>query len=298
MFATGLGPVADAFFTIATMIIAIPTGVKIFNWIATMWGGALRFTTAMLFAIGLVAVFTIGGISGVHHAASPADLQQHDTYFVVAHFHYVIFGGVLFGLFAGLYYWYPKVTGRMLSETLGKWHFWLTMAGVNLTFMPMHWTGLLGMPRRVFTYPAELNLGDLNMASTVGGFLTAIGTAVLVWNIVRSARRGAIAGPNPWGASTLEWATESPPAFYNFANLPVVHSREPLWDDPAPVEEAARGPAREHIHMPPNSFWPIVVAAGVLLTFALIMTELWWPPLLGMAVVAGGIINWAFEPTG
>ncbi len=162
MFTTGLGPIADSFFTISTMIIAIPTGVKIFNWLATMWGGAIKFTTSMMFAIAMVALFTIGGISGIMHSASPADLQQHDTYFVVAHFHYVLIGGLIMGVFSGFYYWYPKVTGRLLSETLGKWHFWLFVIGFNAVFMPMHWVGLLGMPRRVYTYAEELGVGRVD----------------------------------------------------------------------------------------------------------------------------------------
>ena len=158
MFTVGLGPIADSFFVASTMIIAIPTGIKIFNWLATMWGGALRFPTPMLFAVGVVAVFTVGGLSGIMHASAPIDLQQHDSYFVVAHFHYVLVGGALMGLFSGLYYWFPKVTGRLMSEPLGKWHFWTTMIGFNLTFFPMHFAGLFGMPRRTWTYQAELNL--------------------------------------------------------------------------------------------------------------------------------------------
>jgi cytochrome c oxidase subunit I len=200
MFTTGLGPIADSFFTISTMIIAIPTGVKIFNWLATMWGGAMKFTTSMMFSIAMVALFTIGGISGIMHSASPADLQQHDTYFVVAHFHYVLIGGLLMGVFSGFYYWYPKVTGRFMSETLGKWHFWLFVIGFNAVFFPMHWVGLLGMPRRVYTYAEELNLGGLNLFMSLTALLMAFGTLVFAWNLVRSRKKGAVAGPNPWGA--------------------------------------------------------------------------------------------------
>ncbi|HEX7090916.1 MAG TPA: cytochrome c oxidase subunit I [Longimicrobiales bacterium] len=296
MFATGLGPIADAFFAAATMIIAIPTGVKIFNWLATMWGGSLRFNTALLFCIALIAMFTIGGISGVHHASPPANLQQTDTYYVVAHFHYVLVGGLIMGIFAGFYYWFPKVTGRLLDERLGKWHFWLTVIGANLTFFPMHFAGLLGMPRRIFTYSSELNLGSLNMVISIGGFTMAVGTLIFIWNIVRSLRRGEVAGHNPWNAHTLEWATASPPPEYNFGTIPVVESREPMWDRPDEmVAQAQRVPERP-VHMPSPSYWPIFTAFGVLLTFALFLTETWWTPLLGLAWTAVGVIRWAFEP--
>ena len=295
MFATGLGPIADAFFTIMTMIIAIPTGVKIFNWIATMFGGQIRFTTAMLFAISMVATFTIGGISGMMHATSPHDLQQTDTYFVVAHFHYVLIGGLVNAIFGGIFYWFPKVTGRMLSEKLGHAFFWLFFVGFNLTFMPMHWTGLLGMPRRIFTYSAELNVDTLNMWSTVGAGIQAISILVLAANILWSLKRGALAGPNPWGAPTLEWATLSPPAEYNFAKVPTVHARDPLWTEPDTIVRDAQG-APEPMHMPPPSYWPLITAFFAVLTFVLFMAPMWWAPLIGLAGTAIGIINWAYEP--
>ncbi len=295
MFATGLGPIADTFFTIVTMIIAIPTGVKIFNWIATMYGGQIRFTTAMLFAISMVATFTIGGISGMMHATSPHDLQQTDTYFVVAHFHYVLIGGLVNGVFAGIFYWFPKVTGRMMNEALGKVFFWLFFIGFNLTFMPMHWTGLLGMPRRIYTYSAELNVDLLNVMSTVGAGIQAVSIIALAVNVIWSLKRGERASPNPWGAPTLEWATLSPPAEYNFARVPTVHSREPLWDEGDAMIAAAQGEP-EPMHMPPPSIWPLITGAGVVLTFGLFMAPMWWAPLMGLAVVAVGIINWAYEP--
>ena len=298
MFTTGLGPIADSFFTISTMIIAIPTGVKIFNWLATMWGGAIRFTTSMLFSIAMVALFTIGGISGIMHSASPADLQQHDTYFVVAHFHYVLIGGLLMGVFSGFYYWYPKVTGRFMSETLGKWHFWLFVLGFNLTFFPMHWVGLLGMPRRVYTYSEELGLGDLNMFMSLAALLMAFGSLAFVWNLVRSWRRGEEAGPNPWGAATLEWATTSPPPEFNFAELPEVRSRNPLWDHPESFDEAVYTEPEGGVHMPNPSFWPLITAAGAAGTLMLFMTNIWWMPLIGLAFTAVATINWAFEPAG
>ena len=234
MFAVGMGPIADTFFGLTTMLIAIPTGVKIFNWIFTMWGGELRFTTAMKFAIALVALFTIGGISGVMHASPPADLQQTDTYFIVAHFHYVLFGGSMMGLFAGTYYYYPKLTGRMLSEKLGTWHFWLAFIGMNLTFMPMHWAGLMGMPRRTWVYDAGQGLEIYNLMSSIGAYIQAVSVIIFAYNLWSSRKRGAIAGNDPWGAPSLEWSIPSPPPDYNFAVIPTVTSRYPLWDRKSP----------------------------------------------------------------
>jgi cytochrome c oxidase subunit I len=295
MFATGLGPIADAFFTISTMIIAIPTGVKIFNWMATMFGGKIQFTTAMLLAISMVATFTIGGISGVMHATSPHDLQQTDTYFVVAHFHYVLIGGLITAVFAGVFYWFPKVTGRMMNEPLGKVFFWLFLIGWNLTFMPMHWTGLLGMPRRIFTYSSDLGVDTLNLLSSLGAGIQFIAILTLLVNIVYSLKRGPKAPTNPWNAPTLEWATTSPPAEHNFNTIPTVHTREPLWLEREQIEAAAFGPI-EPMHMPPPSWWPIFTAFGVCLTLALFLAPFWWAPLIGLAVTAIGVINWAFEP--
>jgi len=195
-----------------------------------MWGGRLQFTTAMLFAIAMVATFTIGGISGMMHATSPHDLQQTDTYFVVAHFHYVLFGGSIFGIFAGIYYYFPKITGRFLSESLGKLHFWLFFVGMNLTFFPMHYAGLLGMPRRIYTYDAGQGYDTFNHISTIGHGILMLGFLVFVVNYIKSARSGEIAGNNPWDAPSLEWSIPSPPPEYNFAELPTVTSRYPLWD--------------------------------------------------------------------
>jgi cytochrome c oxidase subunit I len=295
MFATGLGPIADAFFTISTMIIAIPTGVKIFNWMATMFGGKIQFTTAMLFAIAMVATFTIGGISGMMHATSPHDLQQTDTYFVVAHFHYVLIGGLMSAVFGGIFYWFGKITGRMMNEPLGKAFFWTFLVGWNLTFMPMHWTGLLGMPRRVFTYSSELGVDTLNLMSSIGGAIQAVAILMLVANIIYSLKRGPKAPRNPWNAPTLEWATESPPVEHNFNKIPTVHTREPLWLEREQVEATVFGPA-EPMHMPPPSWWPIFTAFGVMLTLGLFLAPFWWAPLIGLAVTALGIINWGYEP--
>ena len=234
MFAVGMGPIADTVFGLTTMLIAIPTGVKIFNWTFTMWGGSVRFTTAMKFAVGLVALFTIGGISGVMHASPPADLQQTDTYFIVAHFHYVLVGGALMGIFAGVYYYYPKMTGRMLSEKLGNLHFWLWFVGVNLTFMPMHWSGLAGMSRRIYQYDALQGYELYNQLASYGSYIQAIAVIVFFVNMFWSRARGAVAPADPWGAPTLEWAMPSPPPDYNFAKIPQVTSRYPVWDMKAP----------------------------------------------------------------
>ncbi|HSG47724.1 MAG TPA: cytochrome c oxidase subunit I [Longimicrobiales bacterium] len=297
MFTSGLGPIADSFFVASTMIIAIPTGVKIFNWMATMWGGAIRFTSAMMFAVGLVALFTVGGLSGVMHASAPVDLQQHDSYFVVAHFHYVIVGGILLGMFSGVYYWFPKVTGRLLDEKLGKFHFWSTIIGFNLTFFPMHFSGMYGMPRRTWTYQEELNVALFNQLSTVGAFLLAISTLVLVWNIWKSVRSGEKVGHNPWGAPSLEWSIPSPPHHYNFPELPEVRSREPLWhdDERAAIEAVTLKEPVTEPEMPNPSYWPIIVAFGSTMTWALVMTGKWWAPLLGLAFTAFGVYGWAFE---
>ncbi len=230
MFAVGLGTTFNAFFAATSMLIAVPTGVKIFNWIATVWGGSVQLKTAMLFALALIVNFTIGGLSGVGFALVPVDWRLTDTYFVVAHIHYVLIGGSLTGGFAAAYYWFPKITGRMLSEKIGKWHFWLFFIGFNCTFFVFHFLGLLGMPRRVFTYPDLPYLGSLNLFSTISAFVFGFSFLVFFWNIFYSLRYGEIAGNNPWKAWTLEWLTTSPPQQKNFETVPLVKSRRPLWD--------------------------------------------------------------------
>ena len=230
MFTAGLSRVMYYVFAASSMLIAVPTGVKIFNWIATMWGGAIRFTTAMLFATAFLIEFTVGGLSGVAFATVPIDWQTTDTYFVVAHFHYVLFGGTAFALFAGAYYWFPKIAGRMLFEGLGKLHFWLTVIGFNLTFFPQHFLGLMGMPRRVYTFPDLPNWGLLNLLSTVGAFVLLFAMAAFFMNILVSLLRVHHAPDNPWKGWTLEWATSSPPPVHNFELLPPIRSRRPLWD--------------------------------------------------------------------
>jgi cytochrome c oxidase subunit I+III len=230
MFATPLPQLGQSLFTAASAAIALPTGVQIFCWIATIWSGRSRYTTSFMFVIGFFVLFTIGGLSGVMIASIPFDLQAHDTFFVVAHFHYVLLGGAVFPLFGAFYYWFPKLTGRMLSERAGKWNFWLFFAGMNVTFFPMHFLGLLGMPRRVYTYLPEMGWGNLNLLASLGAVIIAAGVCVFLANVWLSLRSGVPAGGNPWGASTLEWATGSPPPSYNHLFIPVVEGRDPLWD--------------------------------------------------------------------
>ena len=242
MFAVGLGHQADLAFAIGSMAIAVPTGVKIFNWIATMWGGSLRFTTSMLFATAFLMEFVIGGLSGITFAAAPIDWQVTDTYYLVAHFHYVLFGGTAFAVFAATYYWFPKMSGRLLDERWGKAHFWLTVVGFNLTFFVQHFLGIMGMPRRVFTYPDLPGWGALNMASTVGALIMGISVVVFLINLGIGLHRGAIAGDNPWNGWTLEWATTSPPSLHNFDRVPPVRGRRPLWDLAHPEAQPAPTP--------------------------------------------------------
>ena len=230
MFATNLPELGKSFFTAMSFMIAIPTALQIFCWIATIAAGRLVMRTPFLFVLGFFFILMIGGLTGVMLGSVPLDLQVHDTYFVVAHLHYVLLGGAVFPLFAALYYWFPKVTGKMLSERLGKWHFWLFLIGFNLTFIPQHFAGMLGMPRRVYTFLPERGLEIWNLTSSLGVAFQVAGVACFVWNLLRSYRRGAVAGNDPWDAWTLEWATSSPPSEYNFAELPVVRSARPLWD--------------------------------------------------------------------
>ncbi|HEX2184414.1 MAG TPA: cytochrome c oxidase subunit I [Chloroflexota bacterium] len=318
MFAVGLGDIANGAFATGSFQIGVPTGVKIFNWIGTLWGGSLRFKTPMLFAVGFIAMFIIGGISGISLASPPVDFQQTDSYYVVAHIHYVLFGGSIFGIFAGLYYWWPKFFGRMLDEGLGKIHFWTMMVGFNLTFFPMHWLGTEGMPRRIYTYFPNHGFEIWNLVATLGSYILGLSVLVFLINVVLTWRRQPLEPmpDNPWEAATLEWATTSPPPAHNFDTVPVVYSRYPLWEDREP--EVAHGAARprtnvdaishpgdqvpsraegEHgaeqghaahaFHLPDPTIFPLIVAFGLLLVaFALLFA----PPVLKLTFVISGIV--------
>ena len=318
MFTSAIGPVARSAFGLSTMFIAVPTGIKIFNWVFTMWGGKLRLNTAMLFSIGFVSMFTIGGLSGVTHAIVPHNAQQHDTYYVIAHFHYVLFGGALFGLVAGMYYWFPKVTGKLMNESLGKLHFWTWLVGFNLTFGPMHMSGLLGQPRRTAVLPEELGgtVEIYNLLSTVGYVILVISSLIFITNLIKSIKSGPPAGLDPWDARTLEWLTDSPPKHYNFGVIPTVTHRDEFWhrkyaedETGKPVAVPAGGSedhdaavrdseaeTEEHIHMPDPSYWPLVMTSGMLpLGYALLYRSI---PLGVFAVLwlLVGMFGWIIEP--
>jgi cytochrome c oxidase subunit 1 len=325
MFATGLGPVAISAFGLSTMLIAIPTGVKIFNWLGTVYGGAIRLTTAMLFALGFVAMFTLGGLSGVLHSIVPADTQQTDTYFVVAHFHYVLFGGMMLAVFGAFYYWWPKVFGRMLNERLGKFNFWTMLIGFNLTFFPMHIVGLVGMPRRTYTYEPGLGWDIYNLIETIGAFVIALAVLAFLVNVIYTSVRGPRASNDPWDGRSLEWSIPSPPPEYNFAEIPRVEARDDWWhrkytedadgrlvrlpaggsvDDaeaapPSDVERAsdAQVSHAHGIHMPSPSFYPLIVALGLpFLGYAAVFLNVWLL-LPGLLLLTFGVYAWALEPS-
>ncbi|QOS97331.1 cytochrome c oxidase subunit I [Brevibacterium sp. JNUCC-42] len=264
MFTVGLGPVANSLFSIATMLIAVPTGIKIFNWLFTLWGGQIRFTTANLFATGFIPTFTIGGMTGVMLSVAPADYQYQDSYFVVAHFHYVLVGGMVLGLFAAFYYWWPKMFGKLLNEAIGKWNFWLFFIGFHLTFFPQHFLGLMGMPRRVYTFlpGQELELG--NMISTVGAIIMSVGTLLFIVNVIYTGAKGKKAVADPWDGRTLEWSIPSPAPEYNFAQTPRVRGLDAFW-----VEKMAGNKAMTPaeplgpIHMPSPSVLPFLMSVGM-----------------------------------
>jgi cytochrome c oxidase subunit 1/cytochrome c oxidase subunit I+III len=297
MFATGLPMIASSFFSGASFIITIPSAVAVFSWVATIWTGRPVFTTAFHYFAAFIVMFTIGGVSGVMTASVPADLQLTDTYFVVAHLHYVLIGINLFGVLGALYTWFPKMTGRLLDEKLGKIGFWLVFVGFNLTFLIMHVTGLAGMPRRIYTYPADAGWGWFNMVSTVGAFVLAIGMLLVVLNVVMSLASGEIAGRNPWDGGTLEWSIPSPPPPYNFAVIPGVASRHPLWEDRLKEGSARsqldRGLVLDHgkeaiattvldgepdviLEMPEDSPWPFLLTLAMSLAFTALLIQRWW----------------------
>lgn len=315
MFTTGIGPVATSFFALSTMLIAVPTGVKVFNWIATLFQGSIQLRAPLLFAVGFVAMFIIGGLSGVMHASPPIDTQQQDTYFVVAHFHYVLFGGSMFGLFAGLHYWFPKFTGRMLNEKLSQATFWFMLFGFNVTFFPFHFLGANGMPRRIYTYPSGMGWDFWNLVSTVGSWFLAFSVLLFLINAVRSWRSGELAGNDPWDGATLEWAIPSPPPVYHFAVIPTVTSRDALWVEkraeetalevglaPKPPLPAPADAAALNIHLPSPSFWPLVTSAGLAMTFAGFLLSPYMisfipaMSVVGVIILIVGIYGWSFEP--
>ncbi|HLE82659.1 MAG TPA: cbb3-type cytochrome c oxidase subunit I, partial [Dehalococcoidia bacterium] len=313
MFTTGLGSVANSAFGVSTILIAVPTGIKVFNWLGTLWGGSINLKTPLYFALGFIAMFTIGGLTGVTHSIVPSDYQQQDTYYVVAHFHQVLFGGSIFGLFAGIYYWFPKFTNRMLNERWGLLHFWLMMIGFNVTFQPMMVLGLLGMPRRINTYPEGMGWDIWNLVATVGAFMIAFSILVFIINVVVSLRSKEAAGADPWDARTLEWSIPSPPPAYNFAEIPIVRARDDFWhrkyveDEqgrpvPIPAGGAHEAEAEEHgdgghhgIHMPSPSYFPIIAALGFpLIGFGLIYDAA--IVAVGAVVLLVGVYGWALEP--
>jgi cytochrome c oxidase subunit 1 len=301
MFTVGLGPVANSVFTITTMLIAVPTGVKIFNWIFTLWRGSIEFTTSMMFALGFVALFIVGGLSGVSHAVSPSDFQQSDTYYIVAHLHYVLFGGSIFGIFAGIYYWWPKITGKMLNENLGRLNFWLMFIGMNLTFFPMHYLGLNGMPRRIYTYSAEFGWEHLNQLASIGYVVLFVSFLVFILNVLQT-RNSRKVSHDPWDAPGLEWSIASPPPPYNFAELPQVDGLDQYWimkerasAAGTPITEPEALVDESTIHMPSPSYWPIFTAVGVTLIGGGLLSH-YALSFVGGAIAMMGVVGWSNEP--
>ncbi len=285
MFTTGLGPIANSLFSIATMLIAVPTGIKIFNWLFTMWGGSIKFTTANLFAVGFIPTFVMGGVTGVMLAAAPADFQYHDSYFVVAHFHYVIVGGLILGIFSGLHYWWPKMFGRMLNETIGKLTFWTFFIGFHMTFFVQHFLGLLGMPRRIWTYLDGLGFNEMNLISTIGAILMGLGTIFFLLNVTITAFKPKNAVNDPWeDGRTLEWTIPSPPPEYNFQQTPLVRGYDAFWKEKMDGKKGMT-PAEPigSIHMPSPSILPFFMSLGLFITgFGLLYSDGTWGSVAGI----------------
>jgi len=306
MFTVGLGAVANAVFTVTTMLIAVPTGIKVFNWLGTIWGGSIRFTTPMLFSIGFIAMFLIGGISGVMHAVSPSDAQQQDTYFIPAHLHYVLFGGAIMGVLSGIFYWFPKYSGKMYSERQGKISFWLLMLGQNVTFFPMHFVGLDGMPRRIYTYADNMGWDFWNGVTTGGAFILVLGFLLVMDNIGRHWKNGEPAPSDPWDGRTLEWSIPSPPPEYNFEEIPIVRGLDDWWatkQGDSYKEVPASGGSGENghnIHLPQPSYWPFVSAAGLLIAaYGVVFNDLlipWGLAAIGLTIGFVGVYSWSLEP--
>jgi cytochrome c oxidase subunit 1 len=306
MFATNLPELGKAFFTAASLMIAIPTAVQIFCWIATLWTGRIDFKTPLLFVLAFFVILLLGGLTGLMLASVPLDYQLHDTFFVVAHLHYVLLGGAVFPLFGAFYYWFPKFTGRLLSERLGRWNFWLFFAGFNLAFFPMHVLGLQGMPRRVYTYPAEMDWANLNLLATAGALTIALSVLLFIVNVLHSLRHGTVAGDNPWGAGTLEWSVSSPPPMANFERVPVVHGRFPLWQAAAQpahvtglasdyrevlITSVADARLDHRLWLPGSTPWPFLAAvAATTLFVGSIFTP--WAVVWGAVPVAIATTAW------
>lgn len=298
MFTVGMGPVANTAFALTTSLIAIPTGAKIFNWVFTLWGGKIRFTTPMLYAVAFIGMFLWGGLTGIMNSAAASDYQQHDTYFVVSHFHYTLVGGGLFGLFAGIAYWFPKMTGRLLDDKRGKKIFWLFFWGFNATFIPMVIAGFYGMPRRIYTYSSEMGWGASNLAATFGAFAMGLSVLLFIMELLRAARHGERAPADPWDARTLEWTTTSPPPVYNFAQTPVVKERDELWAAKMEKREIATlPPDKGGIHMPGGSWMPAIASLGILFGG---LGLLYSPALgfTGVGIMLLAFFAWALEGEG
>lgn len=327
MFTVGLGPAANSAFAISTILIAVPTGVKIFNWVGTLWGGNIRLNTAMLFSISFIAMFTIGGLSGVMHASPPTDAQQQDTYFIVAHFHYVLVGGALLGIFSGIYFWWPKFTGWFLNEKLGIANWALMLIGFNLQFAPQHWLGMDGMPRRIYTYAENMGWENSNLAASIGGFILGFGVLVFMINVVYSRMNKQVAPADPWDGRTLEWATSSPPPPHDFDEIPQVKYRDDFWfkkhpetiaeyyghgdeqvvpsgdqnqSDPEEQQAIVSGDHEDGhghggIHLPDMSYYPFIVAAGIAI-FGIGFLTHWGVIIAGAPIFVWGTLGWSMEP--